>query len=144
MAGNTIKTYTKDEKDQTKLFTFPDRITQNVNLDICVVDVLDIDFSCRVVVVTPDSTIRFTYQGRPEHDKTFFVGDTVCDSEGIIILTDLYNHSIHVLSSEGYFMKFLITADDGVAGPYSLALYNKTLWVGCKAGVIKLYKLKCD
>ncbi|KAK3102154.1 hypothetical protein FSP39_009200 [Pinctada imbricata] len=143
MTGKIIRKYTVDKRDQTKLFTFPSRITVNLNSDICVADVLNKDKSSRVVAVTLDSKIRFTYNGQPGLGQRFYVGDIASDSVGRIILTDFFNSAVHVLSADGVYQQLLLTSDDGLSGPLTITLYTDRLWVGNGRGVIKNYKLNC-
>ncbi|KAK3103408.1 hypothetical protein FSP39_019004 [Pinctada imbricata] len=141
MKGKIIRKYTNDCKDQSKLFTYPNRVAINVNSDLCVVDILNKDLSCRVIAVAMDSKIHFTYKGQPSLGQKFFASDIMCDFWGRIILSDFFNSAVHVLSADGVFLQFLITADDGLSRPHSITLYADKLWVGCAKGVIKLYEL---
>ena len=142
MTGRVVTRYRYGNDGRTKLLTHPKRITQNVNMDLCVVDYIDRDFRSRVVGVTTDSRVKFTYTGQASLKKKFSALDVCCDQHGRIILTDFYNHSIHVLSADGQFLQYLLTAQDGLVYPRSLALRDGTLWVGCSNGVVRVLKLK--
>ncbi|KAK3103523.1 hypothetical protein FSP39_019839 [Pinctada imbricata] len=140
MKGKVIRKYTVDERDQSKMFTSPIRIVINLNSDFCVIDVLNKDLNSRVISVTGDSKLRFTYKGQQRLGLKFYICDIACDSVGRIILTEYYNHAVHVLNADGDFLQFLLAADDGLDGPLSIALSTDRLWVGCAKGVVKLYK----
>jgi hypothetical protein len=64
-----------------------------------------------------------------------------CDSRCNILVTDLYNHLIHLLSPDGEFLKFLLTEKEAHL-PTVLFLHGSTLWVGNGQGTVKLFQFK--
>ena len=142
MSGKVMRKYGADGR--TKLFTNPRRVVQNVNLDLVVVDVIDKKFRTRVIGVSVNGRSRFTYKGQASLEKIFYAFDACSDQRGGIILTDVYNHAVHVLSADGQFLQYLLTAQDGLVYPRALALHDDTLWVGCDDGVVRVVKLKSN
>ena len=140
MSGKVVKKY--GAVGGTKLFTNPQRVVQNVNLDLVVVGIIDKEFRSKVVGVNLDGRPRFSYTGQAFFENKFHAFDVCCDQRGRIILTDFYNHAIHVLNADGQFLLYLLTARDGLVGPRSLSLYDNMLWVGCEKGVVRVVKLK--
>ncbi|XP_062572750.1 uncharacterized protein LOC134234708 [Saccostrea cucullata] len=135
VTGDIIHEYEYQENGQTRLFTLPIRVTQNINSDICVVNLTSEDTG-EVVIMSPSGRMKSVYRGQ-NLTGNFDPFDVVCDSFCNIIVTDPFNKQIHLLSPEGEFLKFLL-ADDEVNHPYSLSLYKSTLWVGYKEGLVKV------
>jgi hypothetical protein len=64
--------------------------------------------------------------------------DVYGDSRCIILVTDLFNHRVHLLSPDVEFLKYLLTENE-VLVPFALSLYGSTLWVGDCNGMVKLF-----
>lgn len=76
------------------------------NMDICVAD----HFAHAVVVVNKTGRLRFTYTGRPTTSSTnesFTPVGITTDSQGLIMLSDIDNHCIHVLYQNGKFLRYI-------------------------------------
>ena len=144
MEGTLSRKYQRCSDGMTKLFTNPRRVTQNVNLDICVIDVIDTEFRTSVIGITEGGVVKFTYTGHTSLEEPFSASDICCDQYKRIMLTDTLNDAVHVLSADGDFLQFLLTTQDGLWGPKSLALREDTLWVGCCKGEVFIVKLKFD
>ena len=142
MSGKVMRTYGADGR--TKMFTNPRKVFQNMNLDLVVVDMIDREFSTKVIGVTVDGRSRFMNTGQTSLKERFCAKDICCDQQGRIMVTDFLNHAVHVLSADGQFLQYLLTAQDGLVYPRSLALHDDTLWVGCDNGVVKVVKLKSN
>ena len=142
MSGKVVKKYGTDGR--TKLFTNPSKVVQNVNLDLVVVDIKDTKWRTSVISVSVNDRSRFTYTGQASLEADFHALDVRCDQNGRIMITDCYNHTIHVLSADGQFLQYLLTSQDGLVYPRSLALRDDTLWIGCDDGVVRVVKLKSN
>jgi len=139
-AGKTIAEYGADGK----MFMYPLRVAVNVNGDICVSD-------CRkqkVVIVKKNGELKTEYCGRnppePSTDEkpTFEPRGVACDTRGHIFVADGATHAIHMLDHTGRFLRFVVTEDQGLFGPYSVAVdRDDYLWIGCRDADIKVYKL---
>ena len=142
MSGKVMRRYGADGR--TKLWTNPRRVVQNVNLDMVVVDITDKEFRTKIIGVTVNGRTKFTYTGQADLQQRFSAKDIYCDEYANIMLCDYQNDCIHVLSGDGKFLQYLLTAQDGLEYPRSLALRDDTLWVGCDYGVVRVVKLNSN
>ncbi|XP_052081795.1 protein wech-like [Mytilus californianus] len=136
MDGKQKQSYEYDKHKQ-RLFTLPYRITSNVNNDILVIDIISNE-DWRVVVLDREGQVKWTYQRQPEvnlGDTPFCPTDIVTTSVGHVIVTDVNNHALHVLSGEGDILTCKVMKDQGIIFPMSLDIDTKgQLWVGCYSG----------
>ncbi|XP_061185015.1 uncharacterized protein LOC133193031 [Saccostrea echinata] len=96
---DVIQEYEYQEDDQTRLFTYPYRITQNGYSDICLVNSTSLTTG-DLVIMSPSVLMKFVYLGQ-NLTKKFSPTDVVCDSLCNFLVTDLLNKQIHLLSPEG-------------------------------------------
>ncbi|XP_071125867.1 putative leucine-rich repeat-containing protein DDB_G0290503 [Mytilus edulis] len=139
MNGKQKQSYEYD-KHKNRLFTLPARITSNINNDILVIDRTS-NTNGRVVVLDREGEVKWTYQGHPQGsvgNDTFNPYDIVTTSVGLVIVTDFFNHALHVLSGEGDLLTYKVMKDQGITYPVSLDIdYKGQLWVGCHNGCIR-------
>ncbi|XP_062599812.1 uncharacterized protein LOC134261384 [Saccostrea cucullata] len=156
MTGDVIHEYEYQEDGQTRLFTNPFRVTQNSNSDICVVNSTSTSTG-ELVIMSPSGRMKSVYRGQ-NLTKNFTPNDVVSDSLCNILVTDLLNKQIHLLSPDGEFLNFLLTdnevyhpsaeflkfllTENEVNGPIRLSLYKSTLWVGYYEGVAKVFQYR--
>lgn len=133
--GHVIREYEYHENGRTRLFTVPYRVKQNGNTDICVVNMTS-KSTGELVILSVSGSLRNRYNGQ-KLVKNFHPTDVACDSRFNIIVNNFFNN-IHLLSSEGEFMKYLLTRND-VADPYSMSLCKSTLWVRNSHGLVKVF-----
>ncbi|XP_061179500.1 uncharacterized protein LOC133188133 [Saccostrea echinata] len=136
VTGDVIHEYEYQEDGQTRLFTWPYRVTQNSNSDICVVNRTS-NTTGDLVIMSPSGRMKSVYRGQ-NLTKNFFPTDVVCDSLCNILVTDPHNNQIRLLSPQGEFLNFLLIEDE-VNTPLSLSLYKSTLWVGYHEGLVKVF-----
>jgi hypothetical protein len=131
--------YTDSFFNKKHILTHPRRVTENLNGDIIVVDLLG-ETSGRVVAFDFVGNLRFTYEGNPRRFK-FLPFDICCEPELRISVSDFYNHEINVLNCDGEFIQEIPTNLEGLFNPIAIAL-DKTnkLWIGGKGGKILVYK----
>ncbi|XP_048753568.2 uncharacterized protein LOC125664803 [Ostrea edulis] len=139
MTGDDIREYEFQEDGKTRLFTVPIKVKQNGNSDICVANYTS-DVTGNVVILSSSGCLRSVYHGQ-NLNKDFCPCDVVCDSRCNILVTDLNNHRIHLLSPGGEFLKFLLTENE-VDNPFKLSLFGSTLWVGNFKGTVKLFQFQ--
>ncbi|KAL4233340.1 tripartite motif-containing protein 46 [Mactra antiquata] len=64
-----------------------------------------------------------------------------CDSYGHVIVADYSSNMIHLLDRHGRFLMYLLTEEDGIFGPTSVAVDKAGyLWVGGGDATVKIYK----
>ncbi|KAK3105691.1 hypothetical protein FSP39_003532 [Pinctada imbricata] len=138
--GGITKRYGHTEGHTDRVLINPRRVAQNVNMDLCVVDTIDKEYNSRLVVSSIKGYRKFSYIGQPSLKKMFSADDVVCDHRGRILVTDYYNHAVHLLSEDGHFLKLILTEQSPLWRPRCLSLQGDTLWVGCEKGVVRVYK----
>ncbi|XP_071157517.1 E3 ubiquitin-protein ligase TRIM71-like [Mytilus edulis] len=134
-----------------RLFTYPYKLCENTNSDVCVVDKSGA-FTGRLVMLDQSGSLRFTYNGTSSMDQksTFDPRDVVCDSLGRVIISDCGNHTLHILDHDGDIICHINTIKLGIKYPWSLSLESYVkLWIGCKAepeksDTAKLYVIETD
>ncbi|XP_076085345.1 uncharacterized protein LOC143056145 [Mytilus galloprovincialis] len=130
-----------------RLFTYPLCVTTTSNGNICVVDWLDNDYRGRVVVLSPGGDIQGTYTGHPEvntEEKPFKPRGILTTPSDKIIVTDMYNHLLHILTDQGQSITYYNLHDMGILYPLSLAMSTTgKIFIGCleKGRTAKLYEL---
>ncbi|KAJ8309404.1 hypothetical protein KUTeg_014278 [Tegillarca granosa] len=127
--GQTIQTISHD-KNGSQLFAWPWYIAETKEGDIWVSDYTE---EC-IIVINNKSEPKFKYNG-PSHikmDKQFYPRGMISNRLGQIVVIDRGNEAVHLVDKDGHFVKFILTKDDGLNGPYSLSQDNEgTIWVGC-------------
>ncbi|XP_063409635.1 uncharacterized protein LOC134692923 [Mytilus trossulus] len=132
--GKQLKEYEHDNHNK-RLFSFPISVTTTSNGNICVLDGLDYDQRGRVVVLSPGGDILGTYTGHPDVNtekkpfKPLRILTTPLDN---IIVTDVDNHLLHILTDQGQSITYYNLRDIGILGPFSIALSTSgTIYIGC-------------
>lgn len=144
--GNQPKEY--DHKK--RLFIHSAFVTCNSNSNMCVLDRLGHDRRGRVVVLTPGGDILGIYTGHFDvntGEKPFGpVGLLPIPSDNIVV-SDVDNDLLHILSDKGQIITYYILRAMGILCPYSLALSKiGTIYIGCvnmigDTKMAKLYEL---
>nr|XP_022336251.1 uncharacterized protein LOC111132719 [Crassostrea virginica] len=139
LTGDVIHEYEYGEDGQTRLFKVPERATQNSNTDICVINRTS-ENARELVILSFSGSLKSVY---PEQDRReeFNLIDVVCDSYSNIIVSEALNSSVHLLSPEGEFMRYLLT-ENQVNHPTVLSLKKSTLWIGDLKGLVKVFQYK--
>ena len=139
-SGDVLHSYEYGEDGITPVLTCPQRVTQNYNSEVCVVNKYEIakgNWRGNVCVFYEDGGLRFVYNG---HDGEFNPCGICCDSLCNIICVNNMHDKIHVVNSEGSFLKYLFTRDTCVPKPIALALHRGVLWVGSREGEVRVYR----
>ena len=135
LTGKVLNTYEFREDGVTGLFTLPKRMTENGNSDICIINRTG-GATGDLIVLRGDGRLRATYCG--QEGSEFDPRGIACDPNGRIIVSDCKNKSLHLLSQDGTFFRYLLT--DMFDYPTAIALYQDNLWVGFLKGAVKVYK----
>lgn len=117
-----------------KLFSYPHSVIENVNEDLCVLD-MQSGGKVQLMVFNNKFDQHFTYDGKDKRNggKPCDFGLVRNDQSGRLFLSDFVYHRIHVLSPDGHFIQFLMTTADGIYFPFALAIDSSGyLWVDCK------------
>ena len=141
-SGDVIKQFEHYQNNEKPLFPHPFKVVQNYNHDLCIVDYLTTD-KTKLRVITNNSAPKFAYSGQGLR-RNLDISGLCCDSRCRIILCDCRNSVIHLLSPEGMFLRFLLTHNDGLEYPLTVALFENTLWVNCAFGKTKILKYEQD
>ncbi|XP_062607582.1 uncharacterized protein LOC134269409 [Saccostrea cucullata] len=139
VTGDVIHEYEYQEDGHTRLFTVPYRVTQNSYTDICVVNRTNPNEG-ELLIVSISGHMMSVYRGQ-NLAEAFRPGNAVCDSFCNILVTDMNNIQIHLLSPDGEFLKFLLNKDE-VHHPTRLSINKSSLWVGYREGVVKVFKYR--
>ncbi|XP_033744705.1 uncharacterized protein LOC117330496 [Pecten maximus] len=86
---------------------------------------------------------HIAYNGAIGRDpaKQFHPRGMCQDKDGRLIVTDYWNHAVHLLNPEGKFSKFLMREEDGLAYPTAVTMDNyRYLWIGQQDGTIHIIK----
>ena len=137
-----LHTYECGEDGITPVLVCPRRVTQNYNSDVCVVNAYEVGtdaWNASVCVFYEDGGLKFIYSG---HDGKLNLRGISCESMCNIILVNFIDDSVHVISSEGSFLKYLFTSDTCLPQPRALALHRGVLWVGSMEGEVRVYGYK--
>lgn len=117
-------------------------VIQNRNTDICVVNKTS-GSSSEPMILSSSGCVNVVYRGQTVVKKCLFF-DVVCDSHSNIILSDMKNGQIHLLSPNGEFAKYLLTQDE-ITHPSSISIFDYTLLVGHNKRLVRsLFFLKYD
>ncbi|CAG2218633.1 unnamed protein product [Mytilus edulis] len=124
----------KYDKQNKCLFSFVMRRIIDKTFDIVCIDALS--SGCRrIVKVDNKSTIKWVYEGNADintDEIPFSPADLAITQSGNIIATEAKTHSLHIISEEGFLIKYFMMEDMNVSLPISLDIdLNGTLWIGC-------------
>ena len=133
--GKVLHTYEFQEDGKTRLFSLPTRIKENGNCDICVINRTSSETG-DLIVLHDDGRTKFTYSG--QKDSKFDPTDVECDSKRRIIVSDDGKKCLHLLNSDGSFLRCLLS--DMIDCPWTMVLCQGKLWTGLYDGTIKVYK----
>ncbi|XP_021376945.1 uncharacterized protein LOC110465455 [Mizuhopecten yessoensis] len=84
-----------------------------------------------------------TYKGAIGRDPAsrFHPRGMCQDKDGCLVVTDYWNHALHLLTPEGKFSKFLMREEDGLMFPTAVAIDNyRHLWIGQRDGKVHIIK----
>ncbi|XP_022300406.2 uncharacterized protein LOC111108668 [Crassostrea virginica] len=137
-SGSAVKQTIQFDDEGQPLYSGNDNIkhiSENRNLDICVAD-------CEagaVVVVNQAGKLRFRYNGHPSPSKNepFVPYGISTDSLKLILTSDYNNHCIHIIDTDGHFLRYIDNCD--LEHPWGLCVDLNDILFVCehKKGNIK-------
>ena len=139
LTGDVILEYTYQEKGQIKQFTWPFRVTQNGNSDVCLLNNVS-KSNGELLIFSFSGFLKSAYRGRLEPGG-FLPEDVVCDSFFSIVVCESQSSTVHLLSPAGKFLRYLLT-EKQVNQPTAMSLKKSTLWIGDNHGLVKVFKYK--
>lgn len=125
MAGKVSQTIEYDEQNRL-IVKKPTLVRENADGNICIVD------NGNLLVVTDNrGRVRFTYRGGiGAMRKEFRCLGIACDKLGNILLSDDWNHQVHLLDKRGKFVQFLPLKEHGITNPLGMSIGTKNyLWL---------------
>lgn len=140
--GEIVRESQRDRGNQP-LYSDPDKIAVN-----SVGDVVVLDWATKCVIsVDIYGRYRFKYNGRIKRKvncEIFTPTDLVCDKYDNILICDCDNSAVHMLDRHGQFLRFLVSVENGVSCPCSLALDEEgQLWLGEMNGQVHVIEYYC-
>ena len=139
-SGALLQSLEYGEDGSTPVLTLPCDVTQSYNSDICVVNSYEVarnEWRGNVCVFYENGGFRFSYNG---HGIAFSPRGICCDLLCNILCANYLDYSIHVVSSDGYFLRYLFTHDTCIPRPITLTLHRGVLWVGSVGGEVRVYR----
>ncbi|XP_052058447.1 uncharacterized protein LOC127698803 [Mytilus californianus] len=123
------------DKDNQRLLTSPRRII-TLNDNIYIIDSVNENREGRAVVLDYGGKLLWTYNGcdiKLDSAK-FYPIDISATSSGMILVSDQYNHTIHVLNSAGEVIVCKNVKALGIELPLSLSIdKDGILWISCNS-----------
>ena len=116
-------------------FTMPQSVIENINGDICVIDVIG-SHNGRLVVFDKNGEKRFEYNGRAvTKSSNCDLSAITHDSIGNIIMSDESFSRLHILTKDGDIKGLVeIGKANSIFCPFAILCDSKdTLWIGCKS-----------
>ena len=139
-SGQFLQAYELDNDGNSSKLICPGRVIQNFNSDVCVVNQYQVsneDWRGNICAFYEDGGLKFVYKG---HGKEFNPFGLNCDSMCNILCVNYVDESVHMVSSDGAFLKYLFTRDTCVPRPSTLTLHRGVLWVGSWKGEVRVYR----
>ncbi|XP_013379254.1 uncharacterized protein LOC106150803 [Lingula anatina] len=95
---------------------------------------------CCIRVYTPEGQLRYAYGGEGVMKSSYGV---CVDEDGTIFISDLHADNIHQVSPAGQFIRYVLTAKDGLWAPRAVCINQEGhLVVAQQDGWINTYKYK--
>ena len=140
--GNEKQKIQFEEHRKTRLFQYVMFVDENRNSDILVIDHLK-EWKGRLHILNNKGVMRHSYNGTSQLDKyEFHPGSVCCDDQCRIIVADISNSALHLLSPRGELLQLLMTRNDGLVQPFSVRLCAGLLWIGTYRGKVIVAEYK--
>ncbi|CAC5418593.1 unnamed protein product [Mytilus coruscus] len=121
MDGNHEAKYEFD-KNNKPLLTDPKGITTTKNGNIFIIDITTEDQRGRVVILEK-GTVHNIYTGHPDinsQNHPFKLCSTVATPNDNVIVSDMFNNTLHFLDHSGHLLAYCNTVEDDILLPYSM------------------------
>ncbi|VDI50159.1 Hypothetical predicted protein [Mytilus galloprovincialis] len=130
------ETIYEHDKNNIRIFTYPESVTSTDNGNICVVDWLSDDCRGRVVVLSQDGDILQIFRGHPDinnESKPYRPMQIITTPSDNLIVTQLNLYIFYILNNCGHLITHCNVGEMSIQRPYSLC-FTKTpgqLYIGC-------------
>ena len=149
--GKVIQSYEFGNERSEQIFVKPCRPIQNYNSNVCIINQFEVTIRGikgrrgTLCIFFEDGDLKTVYDHGGEGD--FNPTDVCCDSLCNIMCAssiDQNNHSVHIINSEGIFLKYLLTSTIIRSLPSSIAMYKNKLWVGSDSGKVTVFRYQIE
>lgn len=131
--GQILETYEFD-KNNKRLFTYPKYISSNSKGNIGIVDWFSENGKGHVIILASNGDIVNVYDGNADIKTSYIklnLGRIVCTPSDNFIVTDISNHLLHLLNSDGQCLSQFDTLSIGIESPYYLTFSRSgKLYIG--------------
>ncbi|CAC5406953.1 unnamed protein product [Mytilus coruscus] len=146
--GQIVTTFEFD-KNNKRLFTYPRYISSNSKGNIGIVDWFSEYGKGHVVILASNGDIINVYDGNADTKTSYIkfnLGGIVCTTSDNFIVTDISNHLLHLLNSNGQLVFQFDTLSIGIQLPYYLTFSRSgKLYVGSLSpNPHSLFEVECQ
>ena len=133
--GNKITEWEYNQHGE-RIFSAPRPSASLNNGNIFILDYLPSSDRSRILILCPLGNVLNTYFGHSDindEENPFTPGGMTRTTSDNILLCDMDNHALHLLSSDGTPLAYFITSKIGIEYPYCITLGNHPtiLYIGC-------------
>ncbi|KAK3106319.1 hypothetical protein FSP39_017647 [Pinctada imbricata] len=139
MTGEAIMEYEHDNDGTTPQFCKPACPIELHNGNICVINETENDATDTVYCLDFRGKVLFIYRGFDDNFNPLYM---CCDKVGNIMISDACNRRVHVIDSNGEFVRYLLSKESFTENIFAIDIFGRKLWIGSsKTERIKVFRL---